>query len=146
VAGAVFTLSQGATVIGTCTTDAAGVCQPPFANLPAGTYTIDETTTPAGHVKDASLPLTFSVTRGETKNLSFTNPRTFKVIVLVCREADGKLYPSGVTIDGQAAGNSLSSAQASSAGLSEAALCGISTGQRGGLQTGNHSADPIAIN
>jgi rRNA maturation protein Nop10 len=146
VAGAVFTLSQGATVIGTCTTDAAGVCQPPFANLPAGTYTIDETTTPAGHVKDASLPLTFSVTRGETKNLSLTNPRTFKVIVLVCREADGKLYPSGVTIDGQAAGNSLSSAQASSAGLSEAALCGISTGQRGGLQTGNHSADPIAIN
>jgi hypothetical protein len=29
--------------------------------------------------------------------------------------------------------------------LSEAALCGISTGQRGGLQTGNHSANPIGI-
>ncbi|MET8761201.1 SpaA isopeptide-forming pilin-related protein [Lentzea sp. NPDC004782] len=146
VPGAVFTLYQGTTTIGSCTTDAAGVCQPPFANLPAGTYTIDETTTPTGYVKDATLPYTFTVTRGETKNLSFTNPRTFKVIVLVCREADSKLYPSGVTIDGQAAGNSLSSAQASTAGLSEAALCGITTGQRGGLQTGNHSANPVAIN
>ncbi len=146
VPGAVFTLSQGATVIGTCTTDAAGVCQPPFTGLAAGSYTIDETTTPTGYAKDSSLPYTFTVVRGETKNLSFTNPRTFKVIVLVCREADSKLYPSGVTIDGQAAGNSLSSAQASSAGLSEAALCGISTGQRGGLQTGDHSANPVAIN
>ncbi|SFR16792.1 Cna protein B-type domain-containing protein [Lentzea waywayandensis] len=145
VPGAVFTLSQGATVIGTCTTDAAGVCQPPFTNLPAGTYTIDETTTPTGYAKDASLPLTFSVARGETKNLSFTNPRTFKVIVLVCREADSKLYPSPVTIDGQAAGSTLSSAQASAAGLGEAALCGIATGQRGGLLTGDHSADPIGI-
>jgi len=145
VPGAVFTLSQGATVIATCTTDAAGVCQPPFANLPAGTYTIDETTTPTGYAKDASLPLTFSVGLGETKNLEFTNPRTFKVIVLVCRESDSTLYPSPVTIDGQAAGNTLSSAQATTAGLSEAALCGIATGQRGGLLTGDHAADPIGI-
>jgi len=149
VPGAVFTLyngtGTGGTVVGTCTTDASGVCQPPFTNLPAGTYTIDETTTPTGYVKDSDLPETFTVARGDTKNLSYTNPRTFKVIVLVCREADGKLYPSPVTIDGQASGNTLSSAQASSAGLSEAALCGISTGQRGGLQTGNHSASPIGI-
>ncbi|MGW4208255.1 hypothetical protein ACWEIJ_09740 [Lentzea sp. NPDC004789] len=68
------------------------------------------------------------------------------MIVLVCREANGKRYPSGVTVDGQAAGNSLSAAQESSVGLSEAPLCGITTGQRGGLQTGNHSANPIAIN
>jgi len=124
VPGAVFTLYNGTgtsgTVVGTCTTDAAGVCQPPFANLPPGTYTIDETTTPTGYAKDASLPLTFTVARGETKNLSFTNPRTFKVIVLVCREADSTLYPSAVTIDGQAAGNTLSTAQAASAGLSQA--------------------------
>lgn len=150
VPGAVFTLyngtGTGGTVVGTCTTDAAGVCQPPFANLPAGTYTIDETTTPTGYAKDSDLPETFTVARGETKNLAYTNPRTFKVIVLVCREADSSLYPSAVTIDGQAAGNSLSSAQAAAASLNEAALCGISTGQRGGLQTGNHSASPIAIN
>ena len=150
VPGAVFTLYNGTgtsgTVVGTCTTDAAGVCQPPFANLPAGTYTIDETTTPTGYAKDSDLPETFTVARGETKNLAYTNPRTFKVIVLVCREAGSSLYPSAVTIDGQAAGNSLSSAQATSAGLNEAALCGITTGQRGGLQTGNHSANPVAIN
>lgn len=150
VPGAVFTLyngtGTGGTVVGTCTTDAAGVCQPPFANLPPGTYTIDETTTPTGYAKDPDLPETFTVARGETKNLVYNNPRTFKVIVLVCREADSTLYPSPVTIDGQAAGNTLSSAQATTAGLSEAALCGISTGQRGGLQTGNHNADPIAIN
>jgi hypothetical protein len=149
VPGAVFTLYTGAntsgTAVGTCTTDAAGVCQPPFTGLAAGTYTIDETTTPTGYAKDSSLPLTFTVVRGETKNLAFTNPRTFKVIVLVCREAGNTLHPSPVTIDGQAAGTTLSSAQATTAGLSEAALCGIATGQRGGLQTGNHSASPIGI-
>jgi hypothetical protein len=150
VPGAIFTLYAGSntsgTQVGTCTTDASGVCQPPFANLAAGTYTIDETFTPAGYSKDPDLPETFTVARGETKNLAYTNPRTFKVIVLVCREADGKLYPSPVTIDGQAAGTTLSSAQAATAGLSEAALCGIPTGQRGGLPTGDHSADPISIN
>jgi hypothetical protein len=144
--GVVFTLyngtGTGGTVVGTCTTDSNGGCQ--FTNLPAGTYTIDETV-PAGYAKDPDLPETFTVARGDTKSLSYTNPRTFKVIVLVCREADSKLYPSPVTIDGQASGNTLSSAQASSAGLSEAALCGITTGQRGGLQTGNHSANPIGI-
>ncbi|MFS8100306.1 hypothetical protein LFM09_24560 [Lentzea alba] len=149
VPGAVFTLYSGAntsgTVVATCTTDATGVCQPPFANLPPGTYTIDETTTPTGYAKDADLPETFTVARGETKNLEYTNPRTFKVIVLVCREADNTLYPSPVTIDGQAAGNTLSSAQATGMGLTDAQLCGIATGQRGGLQTGNHSADPIGI-
>ena len=150
VPNAVFTLYSGAntsgTVVGTCTTDATGVCLPPFTSLAPGTYTIDETVTPTGYAKDASLPLTFTVARGETKNLEFTNPRTFKVIVLVCRESDSTLYPSPVTIDGQAAGSTLSSAQATTAGLSEAALCGISTGQRGGLQTGDHAANPISIN
>lgn len=146
VAGAVFTLSNANGIVATCTTDAAGVCQPPFTNLTPGTYTIDETTVPTGYAKAAGLPAQITLTNGETKNLEYTNPRTFKVIVLVCREADSSLYPSAVTIDGQAAGNSLSSAQATSAGLSEAALCGISTGQRGGLQTGNHSANPVAIN
>lgn len=146
VAGAVFTLSNANGIVATCTTDAAGVCQPPFTNLTPGTYTIDETTVPAGYAKAAGLPAQITLANGETKNLEYTNPRTFKVIVLVCREADSSLYPSAVTIDGQAAGNSLSSAQAAAASLNEAALCGISTGQRGGLQTGDHSADPVAIN
>ncbi|MFI9812151.1 MSCRAMM family protein [Saccharothrix variisporea] len=145
VPGAVFTLYSGGNQVGTCTTDANGVCQPPFTGLAPGTYTIDETTTPTGYVKDADLPEIFTITRGETKNLSYTNVRTFKVIVLVCRESDGTLYPSPVTIDGQAAGSTLSGGQASAAGLSEAALCGIGTGQRGGLTTGNHNANPIGI-
>ncbi|GGU21487.1 MSCRAMM family protein [Lentzea flava] len=145
VAGAVFTLSN-ANGSSSCTTDAAGICQPPFTNLAPGTYTIDETTVPTGYAKAAGLPAQITLVRGETRNLEYTNPRTFKVIVLVCREADSKLYPSPVTIDGQASGSTLSSAQATTAGLNEAALCGISTGQRGGLLTGNRPADPISIN
>ncbi|MEU7527531.1 prealbumin-like fold domain-containing protein [Saccharothrix sp. NPDC042600] len=150
VPGAQFTLyagtGTGGTAVGTCTTDLSGVCQPPFTGLAAGTYTIDETFTPAGYLEDPDLPEIFTVGRGETKNLAYTNARTFKVIVLVCRESDGTLYPSPVSIDGQAAGSTLSGAQASAAGLSEAALCGIGTGQRGGLTTGDHNANPIGVN
>jgi hypothetical protein len=73
-AGAVFTLSQGATVIGTCTVQANGSCTPQFTDLPVGSYTLDETTVPAGYDKDPSLPLTFSIAAGENKTLTFTDP------------------------------------------------------------------------
>jgi hypothetical protein len=76
--GAVFTLYEGSdttgTVVGTCTVDAAGDCLPSFDDLQPGTYTIDETTVPAGYGKDPSLPHTFSVAAGQTVELSFTDP------------------------------------------------------------------------
>ena len=77
--GAVFTLYEGAntsgTVVGTCTIDAAGDCNPDFAGLQPGTYTIDETTVPAGYTKDADLPFTFVLDQGENEELAFENIR-----------------------------------------------------------------------
>jgi hypothetical protein len=76
-AGAVFTLysgtGTGGAVVGTCTVDANGDCLPSFINLNPGTYTIDETTTPNGYTKDASLPLTFTLAASESKSLPFTD-------------------------------------------------------------------------
>jgi hypothetical protein len=33
--------------------------------------------------------------------LTFTNPRLFKVIVLVCQQSNNSLYSSTVTVDGE---------------------------------------------
>jgi hypothetical protein len=77
-AGAVFTLYEGTgtggTVVGTCTVDAAGDCLPAFTDLQPGTYTIDETTVPAGYGKDPDLPETFTVAAGQNVELSYTDP------------------------------------------------------------------------
>ncbi len=51
----------GGQVVGTCTVQANGSCTPSFTNLQPGTYTIDETTVPAGYNKDPNLPFTFTV-------------------------------------------------------------------------------------
>jgi hypothetical protein len=86
-AGAVFTLYAGSvvggTVVGTCTVDAAGNCinddpavtsPPSFPNLQPGTYTIDETTVPAGYGKDPTLPETFTIVALQSVSLSYTDP------------------------------------------------------------------------
>ncbi len=75
-AGAVFTLYEGTgtggTVVGTCTVDANGDCDDDsFTNLNPGTYTIDETTVPAGYTKDPDLPETFTLGDGENKVLTY---------------------------------------------------------------------------
>ena len=85
-AGAVFTLYSGAdttgTVVGTCTVDANGDCNPTFTDLQPGTYTIDETTVPAGFVKDADLPFTFVIDAGENEVLNFENVKLEGSIVI----------------------------------------------------------------
>ncbi len=77
--GAVFTLYEGTgtggTVVGTCTVDAAGDCLPTFTDLEPGTYTIDETTVPAGFTKDGDLPETFTLVAGQNKVLNYTNEK-----------------------------------------------------------------------
>jgi hypothetical protein len=79
--GAIFTLyagsGTGGTVVGTCTVDANGDCQVTtgsFSDLNPGTYTIDETTIPAGYDKDPTLPETFTLVAGQAKELSYTDP------------------------------------------------------------------------
>jgi Prealbumin-like fold domain len=78
-AGAVFTLYEGSdttgTEVGSCTVAADGTCSDDsFVDLQPGTYTIDESNTPAGYDKDPTLPFTFTLASGEAKVLTFTDP------------------------------------------------------------------------
>jgi hypothetical protein len=152
LAGAVFTLYQGSgttTPYASCTTDAAGACvwtggASTLTGVPAGSYTLDETP-PLGYDKPAgsALPLALTLANGDTKVLPFSNDRLFKVITVVCQQAGPALYPSAVTVNGTSAGNSLSSTQASNAGVDVAKLCGLSAGARSGLKTGSASVSAV---
>ena len=135
VVGAVFTLTQNGVTAGSCTTGADGKCS--ITDVQPGTYTLDETSVPGGFDKAVGLPTTVTVGPGDVVTLPFEDPRQpYKVIVLVCRTVNGvtSLYPSAVTINNTAEGNSLSTAQAGAANLSETALCNIGTGEQGGLK------------
>ena len=136
VLGAVFKVYQPAsgttspptgTEVGSCTTIANGTCT--ISSLAAGTYTIDETP-PSGYAKDPAFPKNITIVRGQTLQVSATDPRQFKAIVIVCREHDSKLYSSSITINGTSAGNSLGTAPA---GITESTLCGLTAGARSGL-------------
>lgn len=93
-AGAVFTLYEGSdtsgTVIGTCTVDANGDCNDDsFVGLNPGTYTVDETTVPAGYDKDPTLPFTFTLAQGESKTLTFTDPARAGALGIVKNSSKG---------------------------------------------------------
>ena len=131
LAGAVFTLytdappvggavpgAEDTSAAGTCTTAAAGTCS--FLNVVPGSYWVVETTTPAGH--NTAPPQLATVGAGGTVSLTFVDPREFKIIVLVCKEADNSLYSSTVTIDGE---QKASLGAAPSGGPTAAQLCGL---------------------
>lgn len=143
--GAVFTLYVDNTPVGgtlgaedtatttTCTTGANGQCS--FTNISVGNYWVVETTTPPGH--DTAAPQAVTVAGGSTVTLTFVDPRDFKVIVLVCKEADNSLYPSTVTLDGVDK-TSLSTAPS---GLTAAQLCGLGGAAYDDKSFGNHPAN-----
>ncbi|UTI64398.1 SpaA isopeptide-forming pilin-related protein [Paraconexibacter antarcticus] len=145
VDGAVFTISQGGVAKGSCTTGAptAGSGQCSITGVTAGTYSIDETTVPAGYAKDASFPQSITLANGETKEVGATDPRTYHVVAFVCRNTDAKLIPSAVTIDGSVRPVSIGTADAT-ASMTEAALCALTKGASAtSLQSGSHSATVV---
>ena len=123
-----------------CTTAGSGTCT--ISNVAPGLYTIDETVVPSGYAKDPNYPRNITVSNGGTLPLNSTNARLFKVIVLVCRQSNNTLYSSGITVDTASAGNSLTSAGATSAGLSESALCGLTAGAKTGLKAAPDASNP----
>ena len=135
--------------VGTCTTLNGLSCT--IANVLPGTYTIDETTVPTGFAKDSTLPKSITVTSGAATQVSVTDPRKFKMIVLVCKEATDKLYSANVTINNSVRPPSLTSAGAANAGLStsdETALCQLTAGAKGALlrDSDNNGADTHVAN
>lgn len=146
--GAVFTLFNDAAPTGgtfdpatdlavtpatTCTTGADGKCS--FTQVLAGNYWVVETTTPAGH--DTAAPQAVTVVGGTNVSLTFVNPRDFKVIVLVCKEADNSLYSSTVTVDGV----DKTSLGAAPSGITAAQLCGLGGAAYDDKSYGNHPAN-----
>jgi hypothetical protein len=138
LAGAVFTLYRDAhpadTETGpigedtvttyTCTTAATtGTCT--IAGVAIGDYWVVETTTPAGHA--TAPPQKLQVTAGSSATLTFTDPRQFTVITIVCRNSDNSLYPSSVTLTGGAAGETTPKTSLGTAPsfATAAQLCGL---------------------
>jgi hypothetical protein len=148
LSGAVFTLyadnaPQGGTrgaedtaTSFTCTTNASGDCS--ITDVPLGRYWVVETTTPAGHSTAADQNITLTV-NNRTVSLTFTNPRQFTVIVLVCKKgASDTLHQSSVSFDGgQTTLDSLASAPA---GLTDAQLCGLGGARLSPTGKGNKTA------
>ena len=148
VAGAVFTLFSPAGHRQRRTDGYRGRhlhdrCRPAtctISGVTPGPYTIDETLVPSGYAKDAAFPKNITISNGETEVVTAADPRQFKTIVLVCNEVDDTLYPSAITIDGQSAGNSLSSAQAATAGLGRRPRCAASRRRAQRARAAPHAA------
>lgn len=110
-------------VVATCTTS-AGTCQTGSVLDADKNYWVVEHSVPTGYF--GADPQLINPTPGQDVTVTFIDPRKFKVVTYVCRVADGKLYASTV---GLGADEKTSWAPADvPAGLTEAALCGVSTG------------------
>jgi hypothetical protein len=91
--GAEFTLYEGADtsgdIVGSCTVDADGNCLPLFTGLQPGEYTLDETITPTGYTKDASLPDTFTLAASEAKEVQYTDVAQAGALVILKNSSKG---------------------------------------------------------
>jgi hypothetical protein len=118
----------------TCTTDVAGDCT--ISDIPNGLYWVVEDTSslPSGYsgADDQYADLTAG---GSSVSLSFVNPRTHRVIVIVCHEGTDSLDSSEVTL-GTDTKSSVSDAPT---GFTEKDLCDIGGASFGGLDHGTHA-------
>jgi hypothetical protein len=108
------------TVLGTCT----------ISNVPLGTYTLDEdvTTIQAGFTKDPTLPKQITISSlGQDVPVSVVNPRSHRVITIVCHEGTIALDATDVTKDGGPTKTSISGVPAALAAknVTAADLCAI---------------------
>jgi hypothetical protein len=127
-----------------CTTDAAGDCT--ISSVPLGRYWVveDTSTLPAGYTAAADQNVNIT-TGGQSVPLTFTNPRTHRVLVIVCHEGNARtLKPSDVTV-GATTKSSITAADLP-AGVTEQQLCDMGGATRSfrGLGHGTVSAS-IAV-
>jgi hypothetical protein len=118
-----------------CTT-ALGTCT--ISGVPLGTYTLDEdeTTIQAGFTKDPSLPKSVTIASGgQDVPVSVVNPRSHRVITIVCHEGTIALDATDVTKDGGPTKTSINAVPAALAakGVTVDDLCAIGGATFGGL-------------
>lgn len=126
------TLGAEDVAVDTCTTDAAGDCS--FGSQALGRYWVAETSPPSGY--GLPTPQNITVTSATDVELTFVNPRQFKVITIVCQVSNGQLYASSVAYDGGAAQTSVGHVGAPGAD----ALCTTGGAVHDNVGTGSHSA------
>jgi len=101
-----------------------------------GTSLTDYVTTIGG---DCAANGSITLAAGDNKTCTITNTRkTYKVIVIVCREDDNSLYASNVAFDGSLTTESSISTPPAPATM--ASLCGITNADLTGASGGNHTA------
>lgn len=147
--GAVFTLldSSGHALTtnlpdSTTCTITSGTCS--FTNVYPGTYTVHESTAPAGYAAGPDVSnVVVNAGAGYDSNVpaaivTVQDPRQFTVIVLVCKNADHSLYSSSVSLDSGTAVGSLGSAPAG--GPNAATLCALGGASFSPEGAGGHMA------
>ncbi len=86
--------ASAAVTTATCTTDAMGTCT--ISDVPAGVYTLKQTTTLAGYTPPPDQKV---ILAGQPVTATLTDKRQFRVIILVCQESNNQLYASNVRTD-----------------------------------------------
>ena len=119
-----------------CTTGLTGQCT--ISSIPLGTYTLDEdeSTIAPGFTKSDDLPKQVSITsQGQSLPVSVVNPRSHRVVMIVCHEGNIDLDGTDVTESGGATKGSITAVPAALAakGVTKADLCAIGGATFGGL-------------
>src|SRR5919197_2370709 len=123
----------------TCTTDAGGDCT--ISNVVPGQYWIVETTTPTGY--DSAADKNVVVGAGQTVPVTLTDPRKFRIIVVVCQQGTSdSLHASSVTVDGV---TKTSLASGGGGSLSDSAVCGLGGARYSDKHAGDHPNADVNI-
>ncbi|MGH3554899.1 MAG: MSCRAMM family protein, partial [Mycobacterium sp.] len=144
LADAVFTIytnaagAPGSATAYTCTSQNDGTCDIESIDLTPGNYWLVETTTPTGYGTAPSVEISLAYGATTTTDvgsnaLTFTNPRLFKIITLVCNEATGGLVQGTVSYDSGTSSNSLTTLPSGDTGSS------ICTAAGGGVAPDVHA-------
>jgi len=127
-----------------CTTTSQGTCS--FTSVPLGRYWVVETKGVTGYDDAAPQNVTIGLGstpgQGQTVNLTFTDPRQHKVIVITCHQGTNTLVGSSVSLNGGTAKTSISSAPS---GLTQAQLCNLGGASFGNLGHGGGKTLEVTI-
>jgi hypothetical protein len=127
-----------------CTTTSQGTCS--FASVPLGRYWVVETKGVSGYdtadPQNVTIGLGSSPGQGQTVNLTFTDPRQHKIIVITCHEGTNTLVGSSVSLNGGTAKTSIATVPS---GVTEAQLCNLGGASFGGLDHGGGKTLDVTI-
>jgi hypothetical protein len=142
--GAEDTVKPAGVTPNPCTTTSQGTCS--FASVPLGRYWVVETKGVSGYdtadPQNVAIGLGSTPGQGKTVNLTFTDPRQHKIIVITCHEGTNTLVGSSVSLNGGTAKTSITTVPS---GVTEAQLCNLGGASFGGLDHGGGKTLDVTI-